>query len=95
MHEEAVAQHVEHIEIDLQLLPPDFVELRVNEYPALFGSIPVFADLMILEVTGVQIGAESATRPGRDSLSAQHIGAPVLTHSRPTPAITRAHIQLS
>jgi hypothetical protein len=68
---EAIARHIEQVEIGVQLRPLQFVDLRINQHPARFLGIPVFADPMVLETTGIEIGAEPATRPGRNTLGAQ------------------------
>jgi hypothetical protein len=70
--DEAIAWHIEQVEIRVQLRPLKFVDLRVNENPTRFRGIPIFADLMVLEVTAIEIGTETAPSPGRNTFGAQH-----------------------
>src|SRR5262249_22581159 len=70
--DEAIVRHVERIKIDFEPRTLNFVELRVDANPAGCGGIPVFADPMVVEVTGFEIRTETAARPGRHTLAAQH-----------------------
>lgn len=47
------------------------VELRVNQYPALLCSVPVFADPMVFELARIAVRPESASRARRNALRAQ------------------------
>ena len=49
-----------------------FVKLRVSENPAFLIRVPKFAYPMVLELWRVEVGAETAARPRRHALGAQH-----------------------
>jgi hypothetical protein len=53
--------------IDVERLPPDFVELRVNQPPASFSGIPDFADDVIFKKARIEIRPENRSEPVRPS----------------------------
>jgi hypothetical protein len=62
---ELVSRDVERIERDAQPLPPDVVELRVDQDPPIGILVPVLADPVIFKLRGIEVAAEPASRaPG-------------------------------
>lgn len=70
--QELLARNVARLERDTDLLAPDRIELRVGQRPAPPFGVPIFADLMILELWRIEIGAETATRSCRNAVRSQH-----------------------
>jgi len=69
--EELVARHIEHVMPDLKVPFPNVIKLCIEQYPAFLNCVPVFADPMVLEISGIEISAKSAARAGGDALVAQ------------------------
>src|ERR1700719_1546229 len=69
--DETVARHVERIEIDVERFSQDRIELCVHEDPSLLTCVPILAHPMIFELTGGEVGAETASRTRGNSLRVQ------------------------
>src|SRR5258708_9218847 len=70
--QKAIARHVQNVVIDFEGLPPGFVKLRVGQQPASLGSIPNFANNVVLEVAGIEITPEPTANSRGNSLGSQH-----------------------
>jgi hypothetical protein len=53
-HQELLAGYIKNVVFDVQPVPPYFVELRIDENPALLISVPVFADPVVFEERGLK-----------------------------------------
>src|SRR5258708_28043211 len=72
LRSESDARHVQNVVIDFEGLPPGFVKLRVGQQPASLGSIPNFANNVVLEVAGIEITPEPTANSRGNSLGSQH-----------------------
>src|SRR5262249_27405669 len=70
--QEPIARHIEYVVLDLQPVPPHFIELWIHQHPTLFRRIPIFADHVILEKARIEVRTETAAAAGRNMLGAQH-----------------------
>ena len=70
---EAVARHVEEVEVDRQLRPLQLVDLRIDENPAALSALFQYSQTQwSSKRPAIEIGAEAATGTGRHTLGAQH-----------------------
>ena len=68
----AISRHIENVVIDVERLSPYFIELRVDQSPALFSRIPDFANDVVFEKTWIEVCPETAAHPGRNLLGTQY-----------------------
>ena len=68
----SVTWHVQDVAIDLQLRTPHVVELRIGEGSAGLRSIPILTDPVVVDIAGIEIGAEATTCSSGKTLGAQH-----------------------
>src|SRR5262249_9561027 len=68
--DEAIMRNVERVEIQLEGLALHRIELRIDQYPAPLGRVPVLGNPVIFKAAGVEVCAEPASCPrGRSLLS--------------------------